>query len=58
MSVIKRAGSKGVVRWGVKIKVKGKQRWVGTYDTKAEAKQVEREEYAKDRSTISERRHM
>ena len=46
MSVIKRTGPKGV-RWGVKIKVKGDQRWVGTYDTKNEAKQVEREEMLK-----------
>jgi integrase len=46
MSVIKRTGPKGV-RWGVKIKVKGKQRWIGTYDTKTEAKQVEREEMLK-----------
>jgi integrase len=42
MSVIKRKGPKGV-RWGVKIKVKGQQRWVGTYDSRAEAKEVERE---------------
>lgn len=42
MSVIKRTGPKGV-RWGVKIKVKGQQRWVGTYDSKTEAKRVERE---------------
>jgi integrase len=46
MSVIKRPGPKGV-RWGVKIKVKGEQRWVGTYDTKNEAKRVEREEMLK-----------
>lgn len=46
MSVIKRTGPKGV-RWGVKIKVKGQQRWVGTYDTKTEAKQVELEERLK-----------
>jgi integrase len=46
MSVIKRTGPKGV-RWGVKIKVKGQQRWVGTYDTKNEARQVEREEMLK-----------
>jgi integrase len=43
MSVIKRTGPKGV-RWGVKIKVKGQQRWVGTYDSRAEAKRIEREE--------------
>jgi integrase len=46
MSVIKRSGPKGV-RWAVKIKVKGQQRWVGTYDTKTEAKRVEREELLK-----------
>ncbi len=46
MSVIKRSGRKGV-RWAVKIKVKGQQRWIGTYDTKAEAKRVEREEMLK-----------
>ena len=46
MSVIKRTGPKGV-RWGVKIKVKGQQRWIGTYETKAEAKQVERQEMLK-----------
>jgi integrase len=46
MSVIKRSGPKGI-RWGVKIKVKGQQRWVGTYDTKSEAKHAEREELLK-----------
>jgi hypothetical protein len=46
MSVIKRTGPKGV-RWGVKIKVKGQQRWVGTYDSRAEAKKVERDEMVK-----------
>jgi integrase len=46
MSVIKRTGPKGV-RWAVKIKVKGKQRWVGTYNTKAEATRVDCEEKLK-----------
>jgi len=46
MTVIKRNGAQGV-RWGVKITVQGKQRWVGTYATRAEAKRVEREELLK-----------
>jgi integrase len=46
MSVIKRTGPKGV-RWGVKIKVKGQQRWVGTYDSRAKAKKIECEEMLK-----------
>jgi len=46
MSVIKRTGPKGI-RWGVKIKVKGQQRWIGTYDSRAEAKKIEHEEMLK-----------
>jgi integrase len=46
MSIIKRKGPKGV-RWAVKIKVKGKQHWVGTYDSQAQARKVEHEAIVK-----------
>jgi integrase len=42
MSVMKRTGPKGT-KWGVKVTVQGKQRWLGTFDSHKDAKRAERE---------------